>query len=79
MEKRHRAHLILHPNHGDRDLSWTRQNPRYFEMCCVLVQSATICGVLSGPCCRVPLMNISQAGTSRDELENASSYKYQTF
>ena len=47
--KRDRPHLIVLPNRGDRDRSWTRQTPRSVEMCCDLPRSVTICYALSGP------------------------------
>ena len=49
ISKRHIAQLIVLPNCGDRDLSWTMQNPCSVEMSCDLVRSASICHALSGP------------------------------
>ena len=36
-------------NRGDRNRSWTRQNPLSVEMCCDLIRSAPICDALSVP------------------------------
>ena len=46
--KRDRSHLIMLPNRGDRDRSWTRQT-HSVVMCCDLPRSVTICYSLSGP------------------------------
>ena len=42
-------HVIKLPNRGDRDRSWTRQNPSSVEMSCDLVRSAPTCDGLSVP------------------------------